>query len=207
MEITSKELNELTKGLIKFRQQLVQPYKDADNPFFRSKYVPLPNVVDAIDKALVDTGLTYTQYATANEKAVSVTTILFHESGQFIQFAPLTLPAVKLDPQAVGSAVTYARRYALCAVFGITEFDDDAEGAMNHNNKPTKQSKPAPKPKTANKARIQTVKTKISKLASDQGIDPAGAEKMILKYFKINGTLDECNEQELGKILNYLNSK
>jgi hypothetical protein len=124
MEISS-EIEEIAKSLCQFRKNLKQPLKDGNNPYFKSKYVPLENIVEVIDEALKGTGLSYTQQVSSDEQSVAVSTQLWHEEGEFVFYDPLKLPATKRDAQGFGSAATYARRYALSAVFGITSDQDD----------------------------------------------------------------------------------
>ncbi|WP_088815474.1 MULTISPECIES: ERF family protein [Listeria] len=121
----SEEITEIAKSLCEFRENLKQPLKDASNPFFESKYVPLENIVEVIDDALKGTGLSYTQQISSDEQSVAVSTQLWHEEGEFVFYDPIKLPATKRDAQGFGSAATYARRYALSAVFGITSDQDD----------------------------------------------------------------------------------
>lgn len=122
---TSSEIEEIAKSLCQFRKNLKQPLKDGNNPYFKSKYVPLENIVEVIDEALKGTGLSYTQQVSSDEQSVAVSTQLWHEEGEFVFYDPLKLPATKRDAQGFGSAATYARRYALSAVFGITSNQDD----------------------------------------------------------------------------------
>ena len=127
---TSENINEIAKAINTFRQVVKQPTKDGDNKFLKSRYVQLEGVVDAIDRALPDTGLAYTQEVVSEGNQVSVTTLIFHSSGQFIELGPLSVPVAKNDAQAFGSAETYARRYSLSAAFGITsDLDDDGTAA------------------------------------------------------------------------------
>lgn len=127
---SSDKIDELAKALNTFRTKVRQPAKSADNPFFKSKYVQLEGVVAAIDDALEETGLSYTQDVTSDGDQVSVATVILHESGQYIELGPLSVPVSKKDAQAFGSAETYARRYSLSAAFGITsDIDDDGNAA------------------------------------------------------------------------------
>ena len=119
---------EILKALAQFHKNIIQPKKDANNPFFKSKYVPLENVTEVIDKVAPEYGLAYAQEALTNtdKGMVGVTTLLTHESGEWIEFDPLFLKADKQTAQGYGSAITYARRYALSSAFGIaSETDDD----------------------------------------------------------------------------------
>lgn len=123
---------ELLKGLAKFRTQIKQPKLDASNPFFKSSYLTLTGLITAIDEALKGTGLSYNQIIADNGQAAAVQTIITHESGGILITKPFTLRPTKADPQGIGSATTYARRYQLQALFGIAgEKDDDGNAASN----------------------------------------------------------------------------
>ena len=123
---------ELLKGLAKFRAQVKQPTLDASNPFFKSSYLTLTGLINSIDKGLEGTGLSYNQIIADNGQAAAVQTIITHESGGILITKPFTLRPTKADPQGIGSATTYARRYQLQALFGIAgEKDDDGNAASN----------------------------------------------------------------------------
>ena len=140
----SESIKELAVALNKAQATLQVAKKGSENPFFHSKYADLLSVWDACREALVSNGLSVVQIAdisfNADGKAV-LETILMHTSGEWIK-GRLPLLPVKPDPQAQGSAITYARRYSLSAIVGLcTEEDDDAEGAMDRG-KPTTKEKP-----------------------------------------------------------------
>lgn len=137
---TSETIINLSKALVETQKELKQPLKDAKNPFFKSEYVPLENVAEAITESATKHGLAFSQYATTTETGnVSVGTIVFHESGEFIEFPPLILKPENTKPQSIGSAITYAKRYSLSAVFGITSDKDDDGNKVNGNDEPQKQ--------------------------------------------------------------------
>lgn len=137
---TSETIINLSKALVETQKELKQPLKDAKNPFFKSEYVPLENVAEAITESATKHGLAFSQYATTTETGnVSVGTIVFHENGEFIEFPPLILKPENTKPQSIGSAITYAKRYSLSAVFGITSDKDDDGNKANGNGEPQKQ--------------------------------------------------------------------
>lgn len=137
---TSETIINLSKALVETQKELKQPLKDAKNPFFKSEYAPLENVAEAITESATKHGLAFSQYATTTETGnVSVGTIVFHESGEFIEFPPLMLKPENTKPQSIGSAITYAKRYSLSAVFGITSDKDDDGNKANGNGEPQKQ--------------------------------------------------------------------
>lgn len=122
----SDSVKEIFGAFSKFRTQVKQPAKKADNPYFNSKYVSLEGVMQAIDAALPGTGLAYNQLVENCENGVSVSTLITHSSGEWMMVGPLTLAPTKRDPQGYGSAITYAKRYQLSAAFGISsDIDDD----------------------------------------------------------------------------------
>ena len=103
--------------------------KSANNPHFKSKYADLTSVIEAIKPALVANGLFFTQSPRPNDKGVEIETILHHASGEVFSLGSLFVPADKNNAQAFGSALTYARRYALVTAFGVPVEDDDGNAA------------------------------------------------------------------------------
>lgn len=140
---TSEQINEIAAALSKAQGAMKPASKDATNPHFRTKYADLAANVEAARIPLAANGLSVVQEPTTCERGVSVSTRLLHSSGQWIQFDPLTVPFSKADAHGVGSATTYARRYALGAVLGLVAEDDDANGAVAPE---AKQSDPLPMP-------------------------------------------------------------
>lgn len=129
----SQDSAELFKALALFRKKVKQPLKDKENPFFKSNYVTLEGVQKAIDESLPDTGLAYLQNVEDGEKGKTVTTLITHESGQWLRTGKLSLPPKKNDAQGNGSSITYARRYQLSAAFGISSDIDDDGNKANGN--------------------------------------------------------------------------
>lgn len=121
----SDELKNLAKALAKFQADIKDPARDKDNPYFKSKYVALDGLLDAVRPVLAANGLSFIQSPVSNGQDMGVATLLMHESGEWIESDPFMLHAVKNDPQSGGSAITYARRYSLSAVLGVAWDDDD----------------------------------------------------------------------------------
>ena len=148
----SDTIGELAKALAKAQAGVRPAIKDKENPAFRKKYADLGAVWDACRGALTDNGLTVIQMPEASEPGfVALTTMLLHSSGEFIT-STATAPLAKNDPQGVGSALTYLRRYALSAVVGIVADDDDDGNAASPapqqpqraNYAPARQEAPKP---------------------------------------------------------------
>ena len=133
----SENMTEISKALADAQAELKNPYNTADNPFYKSKYAPLPDVLNMIRPVLAKHGISVIQRPAAEGDSIGVETMLLHRSGQYILFEPYYLKPAKNDPQTAGGAITYARRYALNAVLGISgEEDDDSNSASGKNNNP-----------------------------------------------------------------------
>ena len=125
----SEQINELAAALSKAQASITGALKDSANPFFKSKYADLASCWDACRKQLTDNNLSVIQTTDIVLDTVVVRTTLAHSSGQWIS-GILPVRAKDESPQAQGSGITYARRYALAAMVGLAQIDDDAEAAQ-----------------------------------------------------------------------------
>lgn len=130
----SASITNIAKALMTFRIKVEIIKKDAKNPFFKSSYASLSNVLESIEDPLIESGLTFVQFPSSGN---GLTTLIMHaESGEYIQDTFEMRPA-KDDPQGRGSVITYQRRYALAAIFGLNiEDDDDANRGTHGSSKP-----------------------------------------------------------------------
>jgi hypothetical protein len=129
---TSAEINELAAALSKAQAVMTGAKKDADNPFFKSKYADLESVWGACREPLAKNGLAVIQTTSADDVGVYVTTLLAHSSGQWVRDS-LRLSPKDAGPQALGSCLSYGRRYALAAMVGVYQTDDDAEAGQGRS--------------------------------------------------------------------------
>ena len=126
----SESIVNLAKALSIVQGKLTHAKKDSANPFFKSKYADLESVWDACRDLLAANGLAVTQFPGEYiDGTMSLTTLLTHSSGEWIG-QQMSLPVSKPDAQGSGSALTYMRRYALAAVVGIVQADDDGNAAV-----------------------------------------------------------------------------
>lgn len=144
----SETINELAAALAKAQGEMQHAGKDVTNTFFKSKYADLPSVFDAARPCLAKNGISVVQLPEINAQGeVVLMTQISHASGQWMRSWYPVKP-VKNDPQGLGSAVTYARRYAYCCMVGVAAGDDDdgnaASGnAVSNNNTPKSPFKSA----------------------------------------------------------------
>ena len=140
----SETITELSKALANFQKEVKQPFKDASNPFFKSKYVPLESVVESITNIAPKHGLSFTQWALNDDNGqIGVATLLMHESGEFIEYDPVFMRAEKDTAQGAGALITYLKRYTLSAIFGITSDQDDDGNMASGNTKPSYKKQPS----------------------------------------------------------------
>jgi hypothetical protein len=113
--------------------------KDAKNPHFKSSYASLASVVEAIRVPLAESGIAWTQQVDVEGRAVAVATILLW-GDESHSWGTIRAEAKDTSPQAIGSTVTYLRRYSLMACLGVPAEDDDAESGQRRDDRPA----PAP---------------------------------------------------------------
>jgi hypothetical protein len=135
--IQSESIAKLAVALSKAQGTMKHAVKDADNPFFRSKYADLASVVEASRPSLVENGLSVVQVT----EGKVLWTMLLHESGEWIKGSIELKPMRQVkdtgwvaseDPQSYGSCITYARRYAMAAITGVATEDDDGNAASGN---------------------------------------------------------------------------
>jgi len=140
----SESITDLATALCLAQAEMGGAIKDSNNPFFKSSYADLTSVIKAIKEPFAKYGLSFVQLpvTSAGGNGVGVSTMLMHKSGQWLQGEYL-LPMDKVTPQGAGSAITYARRYALQSLVGIPSVDDDSELAMYRNEPAPVEPPPA----------------------------------------------------------------
>ena len=143
----SDSIKDLAAALALAQGEMENPVFDATNPHFKNRYASLAAVRKAIIPVLAKHGIALVQSLSTTPEGIACVTILMHSSGDWLESDALVIPASKADAQGFGSAVTYARRYALQAVAGVAgEEDDDAEGAVRRDQ-PQRPPAAAPTPR------------------------------------------------------------
>ncbi len=185
----SSTLGALAKALAAAQGKIEGAKKTAQNPHLKNKYATLSDVWDACRAQLSSAGLAIVQLIEpAGEKAVCVVTMLVHESGEWIR-SRVIVPVSKPDAQGFGSAITYARRYALSAMVGVAPDDDDGNAATG---------------RTAELAKAAPTDTEEIKLAAmlDSANDTdalAKAEAEAARVAKAGGLTDAARERLRAK--------
>lgn len=148
---SSESLTKISPALVAVLAELQGVVKDAKNPHFKNDYASLESVVETVRPALAKHELGVIQGpGELHGNALTVTTRIIHASGEWIE-SDLQVPLVKADPQAAGSAITYARRYGLMAMLSLPALDDDGEAA--HGRGSAAAAQPIPMRKSAAQAK------------------------------------------------------
>lgn len=165
----SETIAELAKAMNKAQAVMGHAHKSSDNPFFKSKYADLAEVLDTMRKPFSDNGLAIIQMPFNENGLVGVETLITHESGEWVSNCTAVQPN-KTDAQGMGSVITYLRRYSAAAFAGIAQADDD--GNAGQHEKPIEpQQAVAPKLSKADAA-------KIRKNLKDSNIDEEEFERI-----------------------------
>jgi hypothetical protein len=175
-------LTKLAPALVALQADLKPIAKTATNPFFKSKYAPLTEVMESVQPLLAKHKLAVSQFVTHLDGASALRTILIHESGQLLQdVQPLLL--VKQDPQGQGSAITYARRYGVMAVLGLVA-DEDDDGNAATQSAPTEDV-------------LERAKRKINETLEAKGHTAAVQKKVFVSMVLGHSTVDNLDEADL----------
>lgn len=132
----SESIVKLSAAMVAASAELKNPPKDSVNPHYKSRFADLATVLDTVKPTLIKNRLAVMQFPTESNGLPALATMVVHESGEWIRTTMLLCPA-KSDPQGIGSAITYGRRYGLQAALGITA-DDDDDG--HQGSQPAKQT-------------------------------------------------------------------
>lgn len=180
----SEQINELATALAKAQGQFKNAVMDCINPHFKSKYASLGSVMLAAKEALSVNGLSIVQTLGENEAGVTLETCLLHSSGQWaVGITPLFID--KQTMQGLGSALTYAKRYAASSMLGIVaDQDDDGNDAVAHAEPRSKPLITAPYkgPDKDVTEGLLTVPTKMSPNAEHPRCQECGTKMLPSKY-------------------------
>jgi hypothetical protein len=199
----SEAIGELSKALTIVQSKLKGAKQDSNNPFFKSKYADLTSVWDACRGLLAANGLSVVQTTdTDTEHRLIVETMLIHSSGEWI-CGRMPMVLTKNDPQGIGSAITYGRRYGLAAIVGICPEDDDAESAVEHTPEAPQSKKSATKPAVGTTAQPAKQQADTRGMSDPKNIKKLGdLHNALYKDFKMmpDAALKELNLHDWSEL-------
>jgi hypothetical protein len=168
----SEQINELASAMSKCQAKVGIAHRNKANPFFSSKYADLESVVDAFREPMSDNGLSLIQFPSFKDGWVYLTSILMHQSGQFVRATMGARPVLNFDkkankyeefpsPQSLGSCIKYLRRYTQESIFNVPTTDDDGNDASNkvdrNDHKPAQRTEPKQEQKPLPKEAADTI--------------------------------------------------
>ena len=149
----SDSIKNISKALVGAQAEVGKALKNQKNTHFRSQYADLSAVLEVSKPALAKQGLALTQFPGEAEGRLTMSTLLIHESGEWIQLPPASIPLQAQTPHGFGSAMSYLRRYTTSAILAISVGLDDDDG-----NEATEETEKAPKQKPKKKATASQLK-------------------------------------------------
>lgn len=187
------EMNNINQAFLEAQKKIKAVKKDGNNPFFHSRYATLQAVVDNVKDNLNDVGISILQPIMGDK----VVTRLLFTDGTCIEDGgtPIVCKAEN-DPQAQGSAITYARRYGLMSILSLPADDDDAESATTHTPQTPTERKPTTSP-VSDEALTQGQRKYLYVIIKSEGLTEAD-------FLKKHGVekLDDLNKQKASEIIN-----
>ncbi len=192
----TEQIIDLAKAIVKAQAVIQFATKDATNPYFKSNYADLTAVIDAVKKPLNDNGIAFLQAVNMDTDKPVVETILLHETGQYISSKTPVFCTKPNDPQALGSGITYSKRYALQAILGLPTEDDDGNAASKPDKKTeTKALTPE------ELAIIDEIFKRLVDIASEKNLVP---DRASIKNFALTRTQSKrlpVDEKEITKFV------
>lgn len=207
----SEAISSLATALSAAHAEIENASKNSKNPHFQSKYADLAEIINTVRPVFSRHGLSVTQCPSYTQGIVTVTTVLMHNSGEWIS-SDCSAPVSKQDAQGVGSAITYCRRYALAAMACIAQEDDDANGAVGHGNSQKQQSTPPKKPSApatpSKSVSLDALYEMVAEIAKSTGSDDNAVISRITKgTCKVVTDIEAITEQSRVRLFDLLTSE
>lgn len=136
----SESIKEIAGALSNFNSEVRNISKDRTNPHLKNEYSSLDHIIEECKPLLSKNGLSVMQFPSEDDGQVAVVSLLLHKSGEWIETPAIKLRPVKSDPQGVGSAITYGRRYGYAALLSLSLGDDDDGNASTGRAAPPAQT-------------------------------------------------------------------
>ena len=211
MPTMSDEIGKLSAALVKAQYEVEVAIKASTNPHYGSSYADLTSVLGVIKPALATYGLAMVQYPGFEDGIVTMTTVLIHESGEWIQSPVAAIPITKQDPHGATSGVTYLRRTCASSLMALIADDDDGNAAVGpapKQTKPTKKVTPK-KPSAAENNKLLAERLSVLEAILEACFEHGGVDAKTLKLgediIKEGGPLERCEaaikhlEREVGR--------
>lgn len=202
---TSEEVKELFTGMFALKSKLQQPKFDAEVDYktktgkTQFKYATLKAVEAAIRTAAQESksGIDFQQEVINKDNKLSVTTLIYHISGQWIMHGPFDFPNSGSNPQGLGSLATYARRYSLSAAFGIAADNDDDAQVADDSQKQEGNQQQNTQPILINGRQLAELKQQAQEVAEISNAAPETVLSELVRVMKIPSA-DQMETKDLS---------
>src|SRR5690606_9266097 len=194
---TSKEIGELCKAMLEFHKEVGRITKDSDNPHYKTRYATIDQIIEEVRPPLAKHGLFVVQMPFNNQAGeLKMVTRIYHVSGQWMESPPLTIRPEKLDnPQKIGSAVTYARRYSLTSFLALNTGEDDDGNAASGVESHTKQNQSRQQQQKANGQPAQQ--------PDQQSSEPLATQKQWSMIFAMGKNEKGLDKEQIKKLVQH----
>lgn len=190
----SVTIGKLADALSKAQAEIKNAAKDKDNPFFKSTYADLASVWDACREPLSKNGLSVTQPLSFEGGEIILTTLLLHSSGEWISSQVPVMP-VKRDPQSIGSAITYMRRFSLSSVVGVAPSEkpteDDVDDSDDDGNAASGRKIIIPPQKNPTPTQLK----QLFAMATEAGYSTERLKELLMQDYDIEASKDLTMDQ------------
>lgn len=191
----SDSISKLSAALVSFHSKMGKVSKDNVNPYFNSKYASLSTILTAVTPVLTESGLSIIQLPTGDNE---LQTVLMHTSGEWIS-STMKLTPVKSDPQSQGSAITYARRYAVGAILSLNIDEDDDANAATHGPKQNKATPPVSSPTPAPRRAPAPRQAPVPRQSAQ--VQPQAQQKPWLNITDRSGQINDLGHDTASRIV------
>lgn len=190
----SDQVKNIIGAMIIFRKKLIQPKATGFNQSTGQHYLTLSDIQGAIDKGCEGTGLLPILETRTDDTTVYVKTVIYHETGEFLEYDEIVFPIVVKEMQAFGSAITYAQKYSLKSAFGIAAAEEESENDGEGN----KGGQLA----FASRTQKELITKKIKEHAESANSSFDDVWNEIAAELNISSKLEAITEDDAGTVLN-----
>jgi ERF superfamily len=194
----------ITTALIAAKAQFNPIHKNKVNPHFKSKYATLDEILEAIAPGLLANNLLLIQPTIVKDNLTVLKTLLIHaESGEQLE-SELTIPAIA-DPQKLGAAMTYYRRFSICSLLAIAP-DDDDDGTTAKTTTTVKTTSSLPKASELSDDNRLTVNREVElrNLMTDLNLPARTISELVQRHFGIDRRINSMTPAEFTQLLNLM---
>lgn len=209
----SEQIHEIAAALAKAQGKIEGASKDKQNPHLKNRYADLASAWDACRAALSENGISVVQApGDGDAGAISVTTLLMHQSGQWLE-GRLSMRPAKGDPQSIGSVITYARRYSLMAMVGIAPEDDDGNAAAGRSHDQQQQQSPqqqvAPRDREGHVPMVEEIHNAVNEIrrAIDQCNDLGALNNLYADRKATMAKIRTADEAAFKAVMSYFTAR